>query len=412
MTTLAELRHKRQELSNLANSINNAHPNNKAMPKQASDELDSLLGQIERVDAQMDVQNAHMQASTPGWKNQDGHNVKAMRTAADFRNHYSSVGEPQARGEEPVQLVDFLRGVAGMRTNTAVQNALSIGTDTTGGYAVPSLVMPGILEAMVPASALLSAGVGIIPLDQGAKTLTVVAVDSIPTAGWRLESGTVPESDPTFRAVVAAPKSLSFFFKVSRELLADAPNMGAALTQAIAQAFAKELDRAGLIGTGTAPEPRGLLNTPNVLSVTNGANGASLATTRYANLFSAVQSLLQADAPMPTAFIMSPRTKVGFASLADTTNQPLVVPSMLADIPMIATSQISNALTVGTSTDATQVFMGDFTRMAFLMRETVHVQLADQMFAGTGQIGFYCHVRADAVVQYPKAFAVVTGVRP
>jgi HK97 family phage major capsid protein len=211
---------------------------------------------------------------------------------------------------------------------------------------------------------------------------------------------------------VAVPHSLSFFFKVSRELLMDAPNINAALTQAIAQAFAKELDRAGLIGTGTAPEPRGLLNTPGVLSITNGTNGASLATTRYANMFSGVQALLQGDAPMPTAFVVSPRTKVGIAALQDTTNQPIEVPAMLGNIPMIATSQISNALTVGTSTDCTQIFMGDFARMAFMMRETVHIQLADQLYAGTGQIGFFCHVRADVVVQYPKAFAIVTGVRP
>ena len=192
----------------------------------------------------------------------------------------------------------------------------------------------------------------------------------------------------------------------------DAPNINGALYQIIAQAFAKELDRAGLIGTGTAPEPRGLLNTTNVQSVTNGANGASLVSNRYANLFSGVQALLQADAPMPTAFVMSPRTKVGFAALVDSTTQPLEVPAMLADIPMIATSQISNALTVGTNSDCSQIFMGDFSRVSFMMREAIHIQLVDQLYAGTGEIGFFAHIRADVAVQYPKAFAVVTGVRP
>ena len=411
MTKLQELRAKREQLTNAANTLNNAY-RDKPMPKDVANELDGLLGQIERVDGQLDVCKANADNALAIWKNPDGKDVKAMRTGADFRAHYSNMGQPPMRGEEPLRLDDFLKGVAGMRSTSSVHNALSIGTDSTGGFAVPSVVMPGILEALVPASALLTAGAGIIPLGEGAKSFTTVAVDNIPTAGWRLEAGVIPESDPTFRAVVAAPKSLSFFFKVSRELLADAPNINAALTQAIAQAFAKELDRAGLVGTGTAPEPRGLLNTVGVLSITNGANGASLATTRYGNFFSGVQALLQADAPMPTGFIVSPRTKVGLASLADTTTQPLEVPSMLASVPMIATSQISNALTVGTSTDCSQIFMGDFARMAFMMRETVHIQLADQIFAGTGQIGFFCHVRADIAVQYPKAFAVVTGVRP
>ena len=66
------------------------------------------------------------------------------------------------------------------------------------------------------------------------KQYTTAAVDNIPTAAWRLESGNLAESAPTFRAVVAAPKSLAFYFKASRELLADAANMDAALNVAIA----------------------------------------------------------------------------------------------------------------------------------------------------------------------------------
>ena len=74
--------------------------------------------------------------------------------------------------------------------------------------------------------------------------------------------------------------------------------MNEALNVAIAQAFAKELDRAGLRGTGTNPEPRGILNTTGIKTVANGANGAALA--GYGNFFSGVQELLGANAPMPT----------------------------------------------------------------------------------------------------------------
>ena len=114
--------------------------------------------------------------------------------------------------------------------------------------------MPGILSAMAPVSSLMQAGVGILPLEDGAKTYTTAAVNTIPTAAWRAEAGTVATSDPAFRAVVATPRSLAFQFKISRELLADGQNIKEALNNAIAQAFAKELDRAGLRGSGTAPE--------------------------------------------------------------------------------------------------------------------------------------------------------------
>ena len=328
--------------------------------------------------------------------------MKIMRNAADFRAHYRGEGEQ-------VSTADFLRGVARLKTSDSVRNALSVGTDTAGGFSVPSRVMSEILAALAPASSLMQAGAGIVALDEGAKNFTTAVVDALPTAAWRLENGAVAESDPAFRGVVATPRSLAFYFKVSRELLADSPNMNSALLTAIGKAFAKEMDRAGLRGTGTAPEPRGILNTSGIQTVTNGANGTVLG--GYANLFSAYQAILQANAPAPTAAIMSPRSLVKLGGLIDTTNQPLNVPAMLKDVALIPTSQIPNTLTVGSSTDCSEIYVGDFSIVNFMLRENISVQLADQVFATSGQLAFVCHARVDVAVMYPAALALVTGVR-
>ena len=338
----------------------------------------------------------------------DASSMNVLRNSADFQRHYA-----RNSAEDPdLNIVDFVRGVANMTTTQSVRNALSVGTDTAGGFSVPARLMPGILGALVPVSSLLQAGAGIMPLEDGAKTYTIAAVNTIPSAAWRAEAGTLATSDPTFRAVTATPRSLAFTFKISRELLADGQGLTESLYQAIAQSFARELDRAGLRGTGTAPEPRGILNTALIQSVTNGVNGASLATTKYANIFSGVQAILQADAPMPTAVIMSPRSLVVLGGLADSTAQPLRVPGMLEPMKLIATSQIPNTLTVGTSSDCSEIYLGDFTQMFFAMREAVSIQLLSELYAATGEIGFACHVRADVVVRYPSAFSLVTGVRP
>jgi HK97 family phage major capsid protein len=224
-----------------------------------------------------------------------------LRTADDFRRHYSTRGDSR----EPMGLADFLRGAARMKTTPEVTRNLSVGVDSAGGFAVPHAIMSEILAALAPASSLIAAGASIIPLSDGAKSYSFAAVDTLPTASWRLENGPVAQSVPTFRNVMMVPRSLSFVLRLSRELLADGVNIETALTQAIAQAFGSELDRAGLRGTGTAPEIRGLLNTANVQAVTNGAAGAVLGS--YANMFAATQAILQANGPMPTAAIMSPR---------------------------------------------------------------------------------------------------------
>ena len=206
-------------------------------------------------------------------------------------------------------------------------------------------------------------------------------------------------------------RSLAFYFKVSREWLADAFGTDDVVNTVIAQAFAKELDRAALRGTGTAPEPRGILNTAGIIAVGNGANGATLQSTKFANMFSAVRQLLEENAPMPSAAIMSPRSRVTLGELVDTTGQPLNTPQLLQPLQLGVTSQIPNDLTVGTSTDCSEMYIGNFASMLIAMRERMSIQKVNEVFATSGQVGFVCHMRADVALLYPKAFAVVTGVR-
>lgn len=410
---LAQLREERQTLLDQATTITSKRNYSQA----EFDLVEKNLARIDVIDREITglggerkrAMAAHTKRGT-AWE-VNGQSVDLLQTPEQVRAHYAERGDSSPADGS---LSDFLRGVAGMQIGGAsIRAALSVGTDADGGYLVPHMVMPQILEALAPASACMQAGAGMLPLDSGAKTFTIAAIDSIPTAAWRLENGNVSESAPAFRAAVVAPKSLSFYFKVSRELLQDGAGLQQAAVTAISQAFAKELDRAALRGTGTAPEPRGLLNASasGVNQVTNGANGASLATTKYANFMSAVQAIMEDDAPMPTAAIMSPRSRVTLGSAVDSAGQPLQVPPMLAQLQQLASSQVPNNLTVGTSTDCSEIYLGDFTRMVFAMREQVSIARLGEAFATTGQVGFVCHVRADMLFLYPKAFAVVTGVR-
>ena len=85
------------------------------------------------------------------------------------------------------------------------------------------------------------------------------------------------------------------------------------------------------------------------------------------------------------------------------------LPVMLEPMKLIATSQISNALTVGTSTDCSQIFVGNFSNLFFMMRESLSVQVLTELYAGTGEIGFACHMRADVMVTYPGADQCARG---
>jgi len=325
--------------------------------------------------------------------------------------HVGRVHEVLGSGERTGTLGDFVRAVAGMRAPAEMKASVAAGSDATGGYAVPNFLFGDFIEALAPASSVTQAGARILPLTNSAKTFRIAKVGTIPTAAWRSEAGPVAESDPAFEAVDLTPRSLAFYFKASRESLADGSNIDAMLRKAIAQAFAKEIDRAALRGSGTPPEPRGILNTSGIGAIANGAAGATLSSLKWSNLLAAYSTILAADAPPPTAAIMAPRSLVGYASLVDTPGQPLQRPFLLEPLKFIATSQIPTNLTVTTSTDCSEIFVGDFTQLVLGVREDVSIMVADQLFATTGQIAFVCHARVDIALVHAAAFCKITGIR-
>lgn len=418
---IKEMREKMQFLAKETRKLLDENPGSKLNEIQQT--IDRNFAEIDSLERRINAAQKELDASFGGFSRAEGIEWRNPETGAkipvafankgNFRDQLQTTFTASNESNLPkASMGEFMRGVAGMRLTESVRNSLLVGTDAAGGFTLPSYLQMQMLEAMVPVSSLLTAGAGVAKLEEGAKNYRIAAISSVPTAAWRLEAGALATSEPVFRSVDINPQSLSFQFKISRELLNDSSNLDQALFNAIAQAFAKELDRAGLRGSGTAPEIRGILNTTGIQAVTNGNNGASLATTAYSNFISGIQVILAANGPMPTAAIMSPRSLTGLAALLDTTNQPRQQPKILDNTQFIATSQIPNNLTVGTSTDCTEIYLGDFSSVIYFMREGVSVQLLKELYAGTGEIGFACHTRVDVAVTYPAALAVVTGVRP
>ena len=416
--SIQALREQRHELKMKADKMLQDNPNS-SFDSNLKKEFDAVVSQIDNLDAEINTIENDLDNKANSVYQPNNFQFKDEATGAAIPLAYATKGKLstqinktlKVRDQGSYSLTDFVRGVAGIKTTTDVRNALSVGTDASGGFTLPSFIQLQVLDALVPNSSLLQAGAGMSVLSQGAKNYRIAAMNTVPSAAWRLEAGAVATSDPVFRSVDVAPKSLAFQFKVSRELLADSANMQPTIMSAISQAFAKELDRVGLRGTGTAPEPRGILNTVGIQSVTNGANGASLGTTAYSNLISSMQSILQGDAPTPTASIMSPRSYATLAGLLATDNQPRMRPTVLDAWNYIATSQIPNNLTVGTSTDCSEMYVADFSNFVFFMREDMSIQMLNELYAGSGEIGFVCHMRVDTALLYPSAFSVVTGVR-
>lgn len=213
----------------------------------------------------------------------------------------------------------------------------------------------------------------------------------------------IGESEPTFRPVTATPQSLACIMPISRELLADAPDMSRAIVMALSQVFALEFDCAGLVGSDATPELLGLHGMTGVKKLQQA--GAKFS---YADMLAAYQAQLEASAPAPTAAIMAPRTLVGLAGQVDTLGQPLVAPALLDEVRRPHTNGVP--VNLGDSTDKSLAFFGNFEAVQFVLREAFNVRLLPEQPRTNGQLAFLCHARVDVVEQYPQAITVIEGV--
>ena len=114
----------------------------------------------------------------------------------------------------------------------------------------------------------------------------------------------------------------------------------------------------------------------------------------------------------PTGVLLNPRTATSYAKFKDTTNQPLRAPDAVTAVSQYTTNQIGTAITLGTSNDTSDVFVGDWRMLAIGLRTTLQLAVLREAFVSNGQFGFFAYARADIAVLRPTAFNVIRGLRP
>jgi len=182
------------------------------------------------------------------------------------------------------------------------------------------------------------------------------------------------------------------------------------INRSLAGALAVEWDRASLMGDG-ALAPWGLWQKDGVAEISMGTNGGAL--TGYGELLQAASRLATANSAPPTAAIMAPRTMYeGYAALQATDDQPLMPPRPIADLPMLETSSIPVNETNGTATDASRIFVGDFTQLMLGIRSELRVEVLRELHADRHQYAIIAWIRGDVQVAQAASFAQITGVIP
>lgn len=295
----------------------------------------------------------------------------------------------------------YLRSMVIGGKTEAERRALSAGSDSAGGYTVPDVLSATLIDLARAQSVVMRAGAQTVPLTSDSNNIARLVTDPVP--GWRAEAGAVAESDPTFGLVQLVPRSLAVQTKVSVELMEDSLNLATELPRVLAAAMAVELDRVALLGSGTAPEPRGIASTSGIGTLAQNAVIES-----YANLSKARTAILTAN-QVPTAFVMHPRDEGAFTDLRDSEGNPLGMHPNIANIPMLTTTSIS--VDGGTGEDESTIIAGNFARLLVGIRSDIRVEvLKTSAYASNLQYTLLAHMRADVAVTHPGAFYTITGV--
>ncbi|MCH7502424.1 MAG: phage major capsid protein [Proteobacteria bacterium] len=294
----------------------------------------------------------------------------------------------------------FLRAIQlGPRTEQE-QRVLSIGTPSAGGFTVPQPLMVEFIDNLRNAAVVLAAGAVIVPMES--KTLDIARLDTDPTPSWRDEGAAVTASDAVFSQVKLDAQDLSVEVVTSRELAQDSANLEAILMRSFIETFAIELDRVALVGSGTTPEPEGVLNATGVTEI----DLAATTMTRYQSLVALRRDVQKANGK-PTAWVMNHTTQSELAGLEDSTNQPLLAPAYYSDLETFATGGVPDNL--GGGTDESPVFIGNWSDLLLGIRHDTSISVNPFLKAGTGQISWFVHLRADIQLARPASFGRIIG---
>lgn len=282
-------------------------------------------------------------------------------------------------------IADAMRALAGLQPRLPeTRDLLSSGSALLG-----EPVAASFFDAVRAQQVAARAGVATIRVEDAKTRFPRVTAD--PTVVWLTEGTQLAASDPTIDALVVEPKTAAVLTRVSRQLLEDSdPLAERVVTRTLAGAIAAALDSAVFNGSGTAGQPRGILNTTGI-----GSTSLASAPTSWDPLLDAAYSLRAANFE-PSAVVCHPETAGLFATLKDSTGRYIPKPD---GVPQVLYTSAMPQKTV---------VLGDFSQVAVALRSEVRLERLAERFADYLQVGFLAHLRADVAVIRPSAFHVVT----
>lgn len=276
------------------------------------------------------------------------------------------------------------------RNSYEIQNALSIGTDSEGGYLVPDEYEKKLVEALEDEVFFRSLAT-VIKTSSGDRKIPIVT--SKGEAAWIDEGGQFPESDDSFGQTSIGAHKLATMIKVSDELLNDSIfNIEQYISKEFGRRIGTKEEEAFFIGDGTG-KPIGIFNK------TGGAEtGVTAASTGIT--FDDVMDLyysLRAPYRNKATWILNDSTVKAIRKLKDGNGNYIWQPSVREGEPdRILNRPYRTSIYVPELAAGNRVMaFGDYSYYWIADRQGRSFKRLNELFATTGQVGFLASERVD-----------------
>ena len=280
-----------------------------------------------------------------------------------------------------------------------ITNALSIGTDTSGGYLVPEEFMNELIQALEEQN--IFRKIARIVTTNSEKLKVPIAAAS-GTASWIEENEEIPESDSVFGQIILNAYKLATMMRTSTELVEDSAfNIQAYIAQEFARRIGAREEEAFCIGDGDG-KPTGIFTENGGGSI--GVTAASETDITFDDIIDLFYSL-KPPYRIKAVFLTNDTAMKQLRKVKDSNGQYIWTPSVVAGTPdmLLGRPVYTSPYVPEIKAGSLPLAFGDFNYYWIADRRDIRFKVLNELFAQRDQIGFHATERVDGKLILPEA---------
>lgn len=306
---------------------------------------------------------------------------------------------------------------------------------TLGGYLIPQEIADEVISLAIARTPILQMGVTILP--NLTADLAINRVTGRPTGYWVGENTAPTKSETTFGQTWLRPKKVGAFSKISNRLIYQSRGVAdKVIRQELSIAMSLKMNEGFTFGTGSAYQPKGILNQPNTTAssvVLGTGNGGRFRVTDAAAMEMDLDVANELVDGGKFGFLFRPEVKSGMkrervvmyngasanAGLPVDVMNPLMSDARLREVlgyDFKTTTQVPKTDAVGTSSTCSKVAFGNWEYFYigmwrdFVIKVSEHASDAGGKSAFTeDQLYVVAFQEVDCELVRPSAFTIASG---